>query len=175
MARYQVRTLRRDDFDTLMNLEHTLFGECGEGTLGPYYVRLCCDFFPETCFVVEVEDKPVGYLLAFVRDRIGYCTTLAMLPEYQGTRALLALLRAFTQAVVDRCDEVWFTVESDNKAARSLHSMLGAEELEVRDDFYGAGHPRIISRIDRGGLERARARFERLGLLGQRARMGAAA
>jgi ribosomal protein S18 acetylase RimI-like enzyme len=175
MARYQVRTLRRDDFDTIMNLEHTLFGACGDGTLGPYYVRLCCDFFASSCFLVEVEGRAVGYLLSFVRDRVGYCTTLAMVPEYQGTRAIVPLLRAFTQAVLATCDEVWFTVEEDNKAARSLHAMLGAEELEVRDDFYGAGRPRIISRIDRAALERSRGRFECLGLVGERPRITAAA
>ena len=43
--------------------------------------------------------------------------------------------------------------------------MLGAEEIGVREDFYGDGHPRIVSRIDRHSLGAAAKRFERLGLL----------
>ena len=165
MARYLVRTLTRDDFTTLMELENEMFGQCDDGVLGPYYVRLCCDFFSDSCFLVEVEGRPIGYLLSFVKDREAYCTTLAMLPDYQGTRALVGLLRALTQALVDRVDLVWFTVEADNKAARTLHRMLGAEEVEVREEFYGPGRPRIVSRIDHDSLVKARVRFERLGLL----------
>ena len=165
MTRYLVRTLTRDDFTTLMALENEMFGQCGDGVLGPYYVRLCCDFFSDSCFLVETQGRPIGYLLSFVKDREAYCTTLAMLPDYQGTRALVALLRAFTQALIDRVDVVWFTVEEDNNAARTLHRMLGAQEIEVREDFYGPGRPRIVSRIDRNSLAKARDRFERLGLL----------
>lgn len=165
MARYLVRALTRDDFTTLMELEKEMFGRCDDGVLGPYYVRLCCDFFADSCFVVESEGRPVGYLLSFIKDREAYCTTLAMLPEFQGTRALVGLLRALTQALIDRVDVCWFTVEEDNKAARTLHRMLGAEEVEVREDFYGPGRPRIVSRIDRASLVKAKERFERLGLM----------
>lgn len=165
MTKYLVRTLTRDDFTALMSLENEMFGQSGDGVLGPYYIRLCCDFFSDSCFIVESQGRPIGYLLSFVKGREAYCTTLAMLPDYQGTRALVGLLRALTQAVIDRVDLVWFTVESDNRAARALHRMLGAEEVEVREDFYGPGRPRIVSRIDRESLVKARDRFERLGLL----------
>lgn len=169
MARYHVRNLRPDDFDTLMNLETELFGTTDDGVLGPYYVRLCCDFFSDACFLLEVEEDgvraPSGYLLSFVRDREAYCTTLGILPRFQGTRALLAVIRAFVGSIADRVDTCWFTVEEDNAAARGLHKMLGAEEVGIREDFYGDGHPRIVSRIDRASLDKARTRFERLGLL----------
>lgn len=165
MKRYNVRPLVPEDFDTLMGLERQLFGDCTEGTLGVYYVRLCCDFYGDSCFLVEVEGKPVGYLLSFIRDREAYCTTLAILPEFQGTRVITTVLKAFVAALVDRVDLCWFTVEEDNKAARALHAMLGAQEVGVRDDFYGDGHPRIVSRIDREAFDRLRARFERLGLV----------
>lgn len=164
MARYQVRSLKPDDFDALMSLEHTLFGGDDDGVLGPYYVRLCCDFFANTCFLVEVAGEPVGYLLSFVREREAYCTTLAILPRYQGTRALVSLLRVFTAAVADQVDAVWFTVEEGNKAARALHAMLGAREVGVRPDFYGEGRPRIVSLIDKEAFVALKERFLRLGL-----------
>lgn len=165
MSRYQVRTLTSNDFNTIMALERDLFGDCTEGTLGAYYVRLCCDFFGDFCFLVEVEDQPVGYLLSFVKDREAYCTTLAIQPEYQGSRVITRIIRAFVSAIQHRVDLCWFTVEEDNKAARALHAMLGAQEMGVRKDFYGDGHPRIVSCIDRSAFERLRMRFSRLGLV----------
>ncbi|MGK3967886.1 GNAT family N-acetyltransferase [Sorangium sp. So ce118] len=165
MSRYVARTLRSDDFSTLMELEAALFGSAGDGELGRYYIRLCCDFFKDSCFLVEAAGKPAGYLLSFTRGKEVYCTTLAVLPEYQGSRATHTLLRAFVGSILGWAESCWFTVEEDNHAARALHAMLGAREIEVRPDFYGTGHPRIISRIDRDAFLALRARFERVGLV----------
>jgi ribosomal protein S18 acetylase RimI-like enzyme len=128
-------------------------------------VRLCCDFFADTCFLAFADERPVGYLLSFLKGREAYCTTLGVAPAFQGTRLTLRLLMAFTRAIVEHVDVCWFTVDEGNHAARALHRVLGAQEVEVRDDFYGKGQPRIVSRIDRAGLERVRGKYERLGLL----------
>lgn len=165
VSRYTVRSVRAHDFSELMALERALFGQTEDGVLGPYYVRLCCEFFSDSCFVVEVEGKIVGYLLSFIRDREAYCTTLGVVPMYQGTRAIVRLIRAFTTAVVDKVDACWFTVEEENSAARALHQVIGAKELEYRPDFYGPGRGRIISRVDRESFVRVREHLERLGLV----------
>ncbi|MGC3996003.1 MAG: GNAT family N-acetyltransferase [Anaeromyxobacter sp.] len=155
MAEKTIRPLRPDDFDTLMRLEQEVFGAEGESVLGPYYVRLCCDFYADSCFVVHDGEEPAGYVLSFVKGREAYCTTLAVAPAYQGTRVAFLLLRALLASLLPRCESCWFTVKEANLQARSLHQALGAKEVGVHEAFYGAGDRRLISRIDREGIRAA--------------------
>jgi ribosomal protein S18 acetylase RimI-like enzyme len=169
MSRYTIRQLTSDDFATLAGLENDVFGAMGEEVLCPHYLRLCTDIFRESCFLAFDGDRPVGYLLSFVRDKVVYCTTLAVIPEYQRGRATVQLIGAFVRHVIDRVDECWFTVKEDNAPARALHSMLGAFEVGRRKDFYGPGDERIVSKIDRATFERLRPKYERLGFVPRRA------
>lgn len=165
MAGREIRRLRTDDFGELMRLEEEVFGASGEDVLGAYYVRLRCEFLNETSFVAIEDGKAVGYVLCFLRGREAYCTTLAVAPEHQGSRVALHLLRALIEALVGRAESCWFTVKEENVAARALHAVLGATEMGIREDFYGPGDRRIVSRIDERGFARMETRLRRLGLL----------
>jgi ribosomal protein S18 acetylase RimI-like enzyme len=165
MSDYVVRPLEPGDFDTLMALEQELFGDKGEKTLGPFYVRLCCDFFGDTCFLAFLDGVPVGYCLSFVRGREAYCSTLAIVEGHQRSRLVFRFVQAFVGAIATRVDTVWFTVHESNADARALHATLGAKELEKHEAYFGPGEPRIVSRIDRVAFERLRVRIARLGLL----------
>ncbi|HWB81618.1 MAG TPA: GNAT family N-acetyltransferase [Nannocystaceae bacterium] len=168
MADYSVRNLRSDDFAALMELEQRIFGDEPPGVLGPYYVRICCDVYRDTCFVALDGDEPVAYLLCFVNNREAHCTTLAVAPEYQGSRVVALLLRSFVQRIADAVDVCWFTVTPDNEAARALHATLGAREIASCLDYYGPGDRRILSRIDAQRFEQLRSRYQRLGLVAPR-------
>jgi ribosomal protein S18 acetylase RimI-like enzyme len=165
MADYEVRSLQPRDFDTIMWLEQSLFGDKGEKTLGPFYVRLCCDLFNDTCFLGFAGNEPAGYMLSFVSGREAYCSTLAIAPAHQRTRLVYRFVQSFVTAVASRVESVWFTVHESNLEARALHATLGARETGRSDAYYGPDEPRIISRIDRVAFDRLRARMDRLGLL----------
>jgi ribosomal protein S18 acetylase RimI-like enzyme len=165
MQDYDVTSLEPDDFEALLGLEERLFGSRGEKTLGPFYLRLCCDFYGDTSFLARASGEPIGYVLSFVHGREAYCSTLAIVPEFQRTRVVHYLIQAFIKAIAYRVDAVWFTVAPENAEARALHATLGAREVETRLDYFGQGEPRIVSRLDRGAFDKLRARMERLGLL----------
>ena len=174
MARYEVRPLCSDDYSTVMKLEDEVFGAAGEAVLGPYYVKLCCEFFRQTCLLAVVNGEPAGYVLSFVRGREAYCTTLAVAPRFQGSRVAIRLVRGLVVALEPLVDSCWFTVKRDNASARALHAALGAKDVEIRKDFYWPGDERIVSRVDRAGLEAARSRLEKLGLIARESLAGAA-
>jgi ribosomal protein S18 acetylase RimI-like enzyme len=165
MARTTVRTLCTHDFAALATLEQDVFGAMGEAVLCPHYLRLCTEIYAESCFIALDDDRPVGYLLAFLHGRDVYCTTLAVIPEYQKTRVTVQLIGAFVRNIIDRVDVCWFTVKEDNAPARAVHRMLGATEVGRRQDYYGPGDERIVAKIDRATFERLRPKYERLGFV----------
>ncbi len=168
MNHYTIRSLTTDDFAALARLENDVFGAMGEEVLCPHYLRLCTEIFAESCFIALDGDRPVGYLLSFTRDREVFCTTLAVIPEYQRTRVTLQLIGAFVRRIIDTAEVCWFTVKEDNAPARALHRMLGATEVGRRVDFYGPGDERLVSKIDRATFERMRGKYERLGFVAAR-------
>ncbi len=170
MREYEVRTMTPADFEAVMMLERRIFGEPedgseGEGLLCPNYVRLCTDVFNEICFLALADGEPVGYLLSFERAREAFCTTLATTAEHRRSRALPLLIRAYIRAIAYRVDACIFTVKPENKAARAMHASLGATELGVKEDYYGPGDLRIVSRIDQAAFAKLRERYIRMGLI----------
>ncbi|MBS1123495.1 MAG: putative acetyltransferase [Deltaproteobacteria bacterium] len=168
MTRYTIRKLASEDFTALAALENDVFGAMGEAVLCPHYLRLCTEIFHDSCFLALDDERPVGYLLAFLRGRDVHCTTLAVIPAYQKTRVTVQLIGAFVRHIIDRVDVCWFTVKEDNAPARAVHAMLGATEVGRRNDFYGPGDERIVAKIDRATLERLRPKYERLGFVPRR-------
>jgi ribosomal protein S18 acetylase RimI-like enzyme len=165
MSHYTIRTLVIDDLSTLATLENDVFAAMGETVLCPHYLRLCTEIFSDSCVVALDGERPVGYLLSFVRGHEAFCTTLAVIPEYQRTRVTVQLIGAFVRHVVDRVDVCWFTVKEDNAPARALHRMLGAVEVGRRSDYYGPGDERLVAKIDRPIFDQMRNKYERLGFL----------
>src|SRR5882672_7847517 len=67
MSHTTIRTLVTDDFAALATLENDVFAAMGETVLCPHYLRLCTEIFSDSCFLALDGERPVGYLLSFVR------------------------------------------------------------------------------------------------------------
>src|SRR4029453_8726108 len=106
---FPIRTLVKEDFAALGTLERDVFAAMGEAVLCPHYLRLCTEIFHDSCFVALDGDRPVGYLLSFLRGNGAFCTTLAVIPEYQKSRVTVQLIGAFVRYIIDRVETCWFT------------------------------------------------------------------
>jgi hypothetical protein len=120
-TRYFVRPLCSSDQPLLQKLEAEIFGADSDHALCPHYMRLCSNVFSQTCFVALADGRPVGYLLCFVRGQqaqhganqrmlgsVAYCTTLAVLPEFQRTRVTLLLFSSLLRTLLPTVETCWF-------------------------------------------------------------------
>ncbi len=161
-SRYTVRPMRSNDFTVLKGLEEEIWGSQGEPTLCAMYMRLCVEQFADVCFVALDGDRPVGYVLNILRDGSAYCATLAVHPEYRRSRVTFLLVSAMIRRLREvGVHECWFTVSPENTAAREVHQTLGACVVETREDYYGPGDTRLVSRIDFDQIDRLYRRFVR--------------
>lgn len=171
-SRYQIRALASADYAHLRRLESEIWGQDATGQLCPYYLRLCTEMYPEWCFLaLDIQakggERPVGYVLNFANGKVAYCATLAVHPDYQKTRVNVLLIRAMVKKLIEAdMEQCRFLVEPGNDDARSVHAALGARVVEEVRDFYHEGDTRLWSVIDQAGLDKVRARYTRLKLVG---------
>ncbi|MBK8792065.1 MAG: GNAT family N-acetyltransferase [Holophaga sp.] len=165
-SRFTVRSVLSSDFEALRGLEAKLWQDDEAGELCPHYLRLCTEMYSDWCFLALDGDQAVGYVLNFPNGKVNYCATLAVLPEYQKTRVNYLLLRAMVKKLLtEDMEECRFLVEPDNHDARSVHQTLGARVVSEVQDYYRKGDLRLWSVIDKGDLEKLRARYTRLRLV----------
>lgn len=164
--RYLVRPLASDDYVHLRRLEREIWSGDATGQLCAYYLRLCTEMFADWCFIALEGERPVGYVLNFCKDKVAYCATLAVHPEFQKTRVNYLLIRAMVRKLIEaEVEECRFLVEPDNRDARSVHQALGARVVAEVKDFYQEGDTRLWSVITRTDLEKVRERYTRLKLV----------
>ena len=158
-ARYAVRPLSSSDYVHLRRLEAEIWSGDGAGELCPHYLRLCTELYGDWCFLAMDGDRPVGYVLNFVKGTTVYCATLAVHPDYQKGRANYLLIRAMVSKLLqEKVDECRFLVEPGNEDARSVHQALGARVVAQVPDYSAPGATRLWSAITRQALEPVRPR-----------------
>jgi len=71
-----VRALEPGDFRHLRRLEREIRGQDAEEQACPFCLRLCTEHYPDWCFLAFEDDRPVGYVLNFPREKVNYCAAL---------------------------------------------------------------------------------------------------
>lgn len=91
------------------------------------------------CWVVELDNKIIGYGVVMIAAGESHILNLCIHPEYQGNgygRVLLHFL--IEQAQKAASDMVLLEVRESNKTAIALYESSGFHELGVRRDYYPA-------------------------------------
>lgn len=153
----EIRALRSTDFEKLVLLEQQIDVEERGGSASlsssSYYLRMCCEHFQSTSFLLEQEGEPLGYLLAFVQGREAFCGAFGV--RDAGTRTLTwteQIVARFIAEVAPQVEVVWWTLPMEAAGKRALLQRLGAVEVEHRADFGGSGRGRVLARVSKEHL-----------------------
>jgi hypothetical protein len=115
-----------------------------------------------TCFLLERNGTPVGYLLGLSRHGHATCTGLevdAGAPHVATWHLVHAFMERLIELAVDSAD---FSLSTRVPAARNLLIQLGAAEVGVRDDArFGTGRRSVLE------LSLSNARFQGLNFAGR--------
>ena len=159
---YEVRSLASEDRAVLATLDSLVNPSAKELLPSPAYRTWCVTQFPTTCLGVWADQTLIGYVLCLLRKRQAFCTTLAVQPAFQRTRATPLLVASLMHALVPRVDTCWLSVAPDNFAARTMHAMFAARVVgrsRSRRD-YQLGD--IVARSDRATLAARSARYQQM-------------
>lgn len=158
----QIRTMRAEDLDAVLDLEQGIYSEPWSRTV--FQEELSHE--SRRYYVVEVDGVVVGYGgLMLVADE-AHITTLAVNPDNRegrlGTRLMLRLVDA---ALEGGAHQLTLEVRLSNHPAQSLYRRFGMAPVGLRKNYYrdedalvmwahDIDRPEYSSRLDgiRGGL-----------------------
>lgn len=129
-----IRTMRENDLDQILELEHKCFTL--PWTKEAFYNELHHNQFA-TYFVLEEDEKIVGYCGTWIVIDEAHITNIAVLPEYRGKGLGEKLLKN----MIDHCKEkgietMTLEVRVSNIAAQSLYKKFGFQEGAMRKNYY---------------------------------------
>lgn len=165
-GRYMVRVLEPGDFRHLQRLEREIRGQDAEEQACPFCLRLCTEHYPDWCFLAFEDDRPVGYVLNFPREKVNYCAALAVHPDFRKSAASRLLIRAMVVKLLrEGMEECRFLVEPGDRKIRGIQESLGARVVGEVRDYSREGDTRLWSAITRNDFERVRTKYTRLQLV----------
>lgn len=110
-----VRNITKEDGPILRKLA----SDCGPLDVHtPYTYWVVSSFFGETGFVLEEEEKPIGYIMNLQKNDILFIWQIGILSEYRGNKFTRKLLDAvFKYARENGIKEILVTIASENKTS----------------------------------------------------------
>lgn len=135
-----IRTATEDDLSTLLALQSVLSEP--NSTLLELGVTGTA-----TVLVSAVDEKPVGYLLAFDDGDRAYIAELAVAPDHRREGRATELIETYVdQLTTADIRELSLTVDPENQAAITLYETVGFDVAGREDEFYENGDALVLSR-----------------------------
>jgi [ribosomal protein S18]-alanine N-acetyltransferase len=130
-------TFRRanvEDIDQIHAIEHVCFPNPWSRTA---FINEIVNNHFATYFIVEIEEKQIGYCGVWVIIDEAHITNIAILPEYQGHKFGEALLRNVMMfAKASGAKTMSLEVRVSNLVAQNLYRKLGFQEGGIRKNYY---------------------------------------
>lgn len=140
-----VRTVRDDEWSSLLAIERACFGEHGYSR---YLLRMAPLVFGDAALLAEADEAVLGYALGALEARdgaAGWVLSVAVLPAARGRGLGEALTGACVAALeVAGADVVRLTVAPDNTSALRLYRRLGFAVERQAPAFFGPGDDRLV-------------------------------
>ncbi|WP_435175527.1 GNAT family N-acetyltransferase [Halorussus sp. AFM4] len=106
----------------------------------PALLTYAADGPPLVLVSTTPDDEPVGYLVAFHDETVGYVAEIAVEPLHRREGRARRLLAAAFEGLRDAgCSRVRLTVHPANGAARGLYESVGFEAVGREPDYYDDG------------------------------------
>ena len=127
-----LRLLNEKDIPALVTIEKVIqFSPWSEDT---FYQ---CIIFGAQCWVIEVKQQIVGFVLFFSKVGEGHILNVGVHPEYQrqgyGQRLMEKIL---TVAAEEMLSTLYLEVRSSNEAAIALYKKVGFHPVGLRKNYY---------------------------------------
>lgn len=100
-------------------------------------------YFANTCFVAEMDNKIVGYILGFISQlekNVAYIHNICISPDFRRKKIGSSLYQKFFQNMKkEECQRVFLIINPVNKLSISYHESLGFNALKEGEEIYIEG------------------------------------
>jgi ribosomal protein S18 acetylase RimI-like enzyme len=136
----RIRTVKEKDFFEIMNLA----SKCDPIPVERDSIyHLFTKYFANTCFVAEIDNQIVGYILGFISQlekNVAYIHNICIAPDLRRKKIGSGLYQKFFQNMKnEKCQKIFLIINPKNKLSISYHESLGFNISKEGEEFYVEG------------------------------------
>lgn len=140
MEHVRIRTVKEKDFFEIMNLA----SKCDPIPIERDSIyHLFTKYFANTCFVAEIDNQIVGYILGFISQlekNVAYIHNICIAPDLRRKKIGSSLYQKFFQNMKnEKCQKIFLIINPKNKLSISYHESLGFNISKEGEEFYVEG------------------------------------
>jgi ribosomal protein S18 acetylase RimI-like enzyme len=140
LENFTIRPVREKDFFEIMNLA----SKCDPIPIERDSIyHLFTKYFANTCFVAEMDDKIVGYILGFISQlekNIAYIHNICVSPDFRRKKIGSSLYQKFFQNMKkEKCQRIFLIINPINRLSIRYHESLGFNVSKEGEEIYIEG------------------------------------